>query len=289
MAQVVIPNVSTYGSTYTKVAAQNIGDHVTPGEIDVDNLNRTRLSEQVEFSDIEEQIRDYVLASLGHPVVRVELVDHQLKVCIDEALTELEYHAPHLTRQLAMVELTAGVGVYQLPKSIIRNITYVTYKKNLLALQAQAGTLEFDFLLSMFQGGNNFLEGFGIGDFYLLQSTMETTRRILGQDGAFEILDGQYLQLHPIPVTDDTAIIEFRGLNSETLSPKLRNWVQRFATACAKEILGQVRGKFSSVPGPGGGTQLNGTQLIQQAAQEKEQLRQQLMNEIEEPPMFTTG
>ena len=72
-------------------------------------------------------------------------------------------------------------------------------------------------------------------------------------------------------------------------APKLRNWVQRFATACAKEILGQVRGKFTAVPGPGGGTQLNGPALMQQAQQEKEQLRQQLINEIEEPPMFTTG
>lgn len=289
MAQVVIPSVTSYGNTFTNVAAKYINEHETPGDIDVDNLNRTRLSDQVEFSDIEEQIRDYVLASLGHPVVRVELVDHQLKVCIDEAITELEYHAPHLTRQMAMINLTKNVGVYELPQSIIRNITYVTYKKNLLALQAQAGTLEFDFLLSFFQGGGNFLEGFGIGDYYLLQSSMETTRRILGQDGAFEILDGKFLQLHPTPVTDDTAIIEFRGLNSETLSPKLRNWVQRFATACAKEILGQVRGKFNSVPGPGGGTQLNGATLMQQAAQEKEQLRQQLMSEIEEPPMFTTG
>jgi len=289
MAQVVIPDVTTYGNTYSRQAYRNMSDNETPGEIDVDNLNRTRLSDQVEFNEIEEQIRDYVLASLGHPVVRVELVDHQLKVCMDEALTELEYHAPHLTRQMCMIQLTSGVGVYKLPKSIIRNITYVTYKKNLMALQASRGTLEFDFLLSMFQGGTNFLEGLGIGDFYLLQSTMETTRRILGQDGAFEILDGQYLQLHPIPVTDDTAIIEFRGLNSETLSPKLRNWVQRFSTACAKEILGQVRGKFNSVPGPGGGTQLNGTVLLQQAQQEKAALRQELMTEIEEPPIFTTG
>lgn len=289
MARVVIPKVTAYGNSFSKVVSDTIGDHEAPGEIDVDSLNRTRLSDQVEFSEIEEQIRDYVLASLGHPVVRVELVDHQLKVCIDEALTELEYHAPHLTTQMAMINLTANVGVYELPQNIIRNITYVTYKKNLLALQAQAGTLEFDFLLSFFQGGGNFLEGFGIGDYYLLQASMETTRRVLGQDGAFEVLDGRFLQLHPTPVTNDTAIIEFRGLNSETLSPKLRNWVQRYATACAKEILGQVRGKFNSVPGPGGGTQLNGAALMQQAMQEKEQLRQQLVNEIEEPPMFTTG
>jgi len=289
MATIVSPNVSIYGNSFTNVASQNIGDHKPYGEIDVDNLNKTKLSDIVEFSDIEEQIRDYMLASLGHPVVRVELVDHQFKVCIDQAITELEYHAPHLTRQMAVFETTARVGVYKLPQYIIRNITYLTYKKNLLALQAQAGTLEFDFLLSWFQGGGNFLEGFGIGDFYLLQSTMETTRRILGQEGGFDILDGQFLQIYPVPSVSDYAIVEYRGLNSATLSPKLRSWVQRYATACAKEILGQVRGKFTIVPGPGGGTQMNGQLLMQQAQQEKDLLRQELMSEIEEPPMFTTG
>jgi len=80
MARVVIPKVTAYGNSFSKVVSDTIGDHEAPGEIDVDSLNRTRLSDQVEFSEIEEQIRDYVLASLGHPVVRVELVDHQLKV-----------------------------------------------------------------------------------------------------------------------------------------------------------------------------------------------------------------
>ena len=38
MATIVSPNVSTYGNSFTNVASQNIGDHETPGEIDVDNL-----------------------------------------------------------------------------------------------------------------------------------------------------------------------------------------------------------------------------------------------------------
>jgi hypothetical protein len=54
-------------------------------------------------------------------------------------------------------------------------------------------------------------------------------------------------------------------------------------------LLGQVRGKFAVVPGPAGGTQLNGQQLIAQAAQDKLALKQELIQEVEEPPMFTTG
>ena len=114
-------------------------------------------------------------------------------------------------------------------------------------------------------------------------------RGVLSQDGGFDVIDGQFLQLYPIPSVSDVAILEFRGLNSKTMTPKMKNWLQKYSTACAKMLLGQVRGKFAVVPGPGGGTQLNGAALVQEAMQEKQALKDELMNEVEEPPMFTTG
>jgi hypothetical protein len=207
---------------------------------------------------------------------------------VDEAITELDYHAPHLTKQMAVFYTTAGVNVYEIPNYILRNLAYVTFKKSLLSIQAQAGTLEFDFFIKYFS--DNFLfDNFSMGDFYILQSSLETTRRVLGQDGGWDILDGRYLQLYPSPAMGDAAILEYRGINSQTMTPKMLNWIQKYATACAKGLLGQVRGKFAVVPGPGGGTQLNGAQLLQEAVAEKVQLKEELLMEIEEPPMFTTG
>ena len=290
MATIISPKVTTYGNSFSDVASEKLNDHNSPDteEIDLDNLNKSKASVEVEFTEFEEQIKDYALGALGHPVVRVELTDFQLKLCLDEAVTELDYHSPHFTRQFAMFKTTAGYNLYKIPSYILRNLSYVTYKKNLLSIQSQAGTLEFDFFLKYFQD-NYIFDDFSIGDFYLLQSTLETTRRVLSQEGGFDILDGQYLQLYPQPAVNDVAILEYRGLNSKTMSPKMRNWVQKYTTACAKELLGQVRGKFAVVPGPGGGTQLNGQMLMQQAAQEKQALKQELLNEVEEPPMFTTG
>jgi len=290
VARIVYPKVTGYGNSFSNTASDNLSDHTSPDvqEIDLDNLNKTTQTDVVEFSNFEEQIRSYILASLGHPVVRVELNDHQLKLCIDEAITELDYHAPHFTRQYAAFQTEGGYNLYGIPNYILRNLTYVTFKKTLLSIQSQAGTLEFDFFIKYFQ--DNFLfDNFTIGDYYLLQSTLETTRRVLGQDGGWDIIDGQFLQLYPVPSVTDVAILEYRALNSVTMTPKMRNWVQKYSTACAKELLGQVRGKFSVVPGPGGGTQLNGAALQQQAMQEKQTLKDELINEVEEPPMFTTG
>lgn len=290
MATIVYPKVTGYGNSFTKIPSEQLGEHSVPytEEIDLDNLNRTKQSDEVEFSNFEEQIRDYILAALGHPVVRVELGDHQLKLCIDEAVTELDYHAPQFTKQMAAFQTTGGQNLYYVPPYILRNMTYLTFKKTLLSIQSQAGTLEFDFFIKYFQD-NYLFDNFTIGDYYLLQSTLETTRRVLSQDGGWDIIDGQFLQLYPTPAVTDVAIIEYRGLNANTMTPKMRNWLQKYATACAKMILGGIRGKFAVVPGPGGGTQLNGQALIAEAQQEKAALKEELMNEVEEPPMFTTG
>lgn len=290
MAKIIQPLVTSYGNSFTSIASDNIQEHTAPHEqyIDLENLNRNLDSEAVEFSKFENVLKDYALGALGHPVVRVELTDHQIKHCIDEAVTELDYYAPQNTKQMAAFNTVGGYNLYQIPPYILRNLTYVTFKKTLLSIQSQSGTLEFDFFIKYFQ--DNFLfDNFTIGDYYLLQSTLETTRRVLSQDGGWDVIDGQYLQLYPTPAVGDVAILEFRGLNPKTMTPKMINWVQKYTTACAKELLGQVRGKFTVVPGPGGGTQLNGAALQQQGMQEKQALKLELMNEVSEPPMFTTG
>ena len=290
MATILKPKVTGYGNSFSDIASQDINDHKSPDtqEIDLDNLNKSKQSDVIEFTNFEEEVKDYMLASLGHPVTRVELNDHQLKICIDESITELDYHAPHFTRQYAVFSTSGGYNLYQIPSYILRNLVYVTFKKTLLSIQSQAGSLEFDFFIKYFQD-NYLFDSFTIGDYYLLQSTLETTRRVLSQDGGWDIIDGRYLQLYPIPAVTDVAILEYRAINSMTMTPKMKNWIQKYATACAMGLLGQVRGKFRVVPGPGGGTQLNGDALMAQATQMKMALKEELMNEVEEPPMFTTG
>ena len=136
MATIIRPNVTGYGNSFSNVASEKLNDHQSPDtqEIDLDNLNKTKQSDVIEFTNFEEEVRDYVLASLGHPVTRVELNDHQLKICIDEAVTELDYHAPHFTRQYAVFNTTGGYNLYEIPNYILRNLVYVTFKKTLLSI-----------------------------------------------------------------------------------------------------------------------------------------------------------
>jgi len=114
-------------------------------------------------------------------------------------------------------------------------------------------------------------------------------RKILGQEGSFNIVNNRFLNLSPTPVTTPQAVIlEYRALDSGTLHPAYRNWIQRYALACAKGILGEIRSKYKSIPSPGGGASLNGTELLQASDKEKAALSEELLKEFEEPPVFTT-
>tara|TARA_R110000765_G_scaffold228162_1_gene331872 strand:+ start:782 stop:1294 length:513 start_codon:yes stop_codon:yes gene_type:complete len=168
----------------------------------------------------------------------------------------------------------------------MNNMQYVVYKKSLLSVAQQQGSLEFDFFIKYFQ--DNFLfKDFQITDFLLMTMHLEQMRKILSMEGSFDIVDNKYILIYPIPMAVEEVIIQFRSLNSDTLHPFYINWVQKFATAGAQVILGGIRGKYTTLPSPGGGAQLNGQALIQQGTDEMARLEEVLLYEIEEPPSFT--
>lgn len=268
--------------------SDNLTTHKFRGELNPDDLNKNTLEQTVEFNSFEETINSYVRAQLGEPVIRVELTPFQIKTCIDEALTKLDHHTPNWAKQYAVFNATAGVSLYEIPQWLARNLQYVVFKKSLLAIQAQAGTLEFDFFIKYFQ--DNFLfHNFGISDYYILQSTMEMTRKILGQEGSWEVINGKYLQLTPKPsVDDEKVILEYRAIDTDTIAPAWRNWAQKYALACAKVILGNIRSKYKVLPGPAGGAQLNGEALIAEGREDKKLLEDELFMNIEGPARWST-
>ena len=230
MASIGKPLMRAWGNSGARTPiSHNMLDNKPLGDINPDILNTTTEASLVEFNTFEETINSFVLARMGHPIIRVELTPYQIKTCIDEAVTKLDYHAPSWATQMAVFDASAGVNIYSLPTWIVHNLENVTYKKSLLSIQSQAGTLEFDFFLKYFQD-NYLFNNFSIGDYYLLQSTLEMTRKILGQDGTWDIINGQYLQLYPPPsTTPEEVILEYRAIDTNVIAPAWRNWVQKYA------------------------------------------------------------
>lgn len=55
-----------------------------------------------------------------------------------------------------------------------------------------------------------------------------------------------------------------------------KQWIRRFALALCKEMLGQVRSKFGTIPIPGESVTLNGDKLISEGKEEQKDLREEL-------------
>jgi hypothetical protein len=116
---------------------------------------------------------------------------------------------------------------------------------------------------------------------------------------------GTKLRIYPMPVSDIPPRLWINvGFQQDPLAPALndssiyginnlsnvpfgnfiysrvnsigRQWTRQYTLALAKEVLGLVRSKFSSVPIPGTELQLNGSDLVSQGREEKEKLMTQL-------------
>ena len=61
-----------------------------------------------------------------------------------------------------------------------------------------------------------------------------------------------------------------------------KQWIRRFALSLSKETLGLIRGKFASIPIPGESITLNGAELVSQAKEEQEKLREELKTVLDE-------
>ena len=137
---------------------------------------------------------------------------------------------------------------------------------------------------------------------------------------SYEVINNK-LRLYPIPDTvspekfwfrftvDDTDIWEdennsgqdginnmntlpFENIPYENINSIGHQWIRRFALALSKETLGQVRGKFGgNVPIPGENVSLNASDLLSQAKEEQQALRDELktiLDELTYPKLLET-
>jgi hypothetical protein len=77
--------------------------------------------------------------------------------------------------------------------------------------------------------------------------------------------------------------LPFANIPYESINSIGKHWIRRYSLAICKEMLAQVRGKFSGkMPIPGDSITLNSSDLLSQAKEEKQALRDELMKILDE-------
>ena len=277
------PVVTAYGSSYGIYGGNRLKDYKSPKDNDLNNKDAKTVNE---FKTFNRTVKDFVLAKLGHPIIDVELDDFQIQICIDEAISKLEYHAPDWMTQYAVFQTETDINVYELPQQVADNLTDVWYRRDFFQFGANPGSLEYDFSV-MFFTNTGLFNNYNVSQYLLMQQYLKQVKNVLGQMSSWQLVNNKFLHIFPKPESaQEDVILEFRAFDPNCLHHAYKSWLQRYTLACAKEILGGIRGKYQTLPGPGGGTILNGTILSQEAALEKQALVEELVTEIEAPPLF---
>ena len=90
--------------------------------------------------------------------------------------------------------------------------------------------------------------------------------------------------------TTDTGIEGVNNLNTlpfdnipfKNINAMGQQWIRKYALALCKEMLGQIRGKFTTIPIPGESVTLNHSDLLSQAKEEQQTLKDKLMEMLKE-------
>ena len=75
--------------------------------------------------------------------------------------------------------------------------------------------------------------------------------------------------------------LPFANIPYDNINSMGKQWIRKYALAIAKEMLGQVRGKFASIPIPGNDVTLNASDLLSQAKEEQTALKEELKAQLE--------
>jgi hypothetical protein len=234
---------------------------------------------------VREQIKEYVLTMLGAPVIQLELDEQQVYNAIDFALQIFEDYAPAEYFQYYTFYATPGQSVYELPADVgyVRNIYYKETANYAFSSSDLGGVIPLEYMgagaYGSIAGGINPQQPVWgkMGEWVLYKQYEDMYNRISGQQGGWEWLGGyNHVKLYPTPYRSFPVIVRY--LQRRPDFAMVTQAMQEGALAFAKIILGRIRSKIQNPPGPNGGIQLDGQQILQEGLEEKKEWEEKLLN-----------
>lgn len=236
-----------------------------------------------------EEIRQYILMRLGYPAVRIELTQAHLDEAIKESLTWFARYS-NVGKRFVISKTKAGVARYNIDQIIPEEyilvddviydphipLTYFQYffSVNVPFFQTDTVTLfPIHPLVATFEFG-------------VLTATYHQMLRVFGREGSWRLIGNKELILHPVPQGEIPFAVFYTKIVSSNEIRDLQ-WVKDYSLAVAKEMLGRIRSKYNSYPSPTGEVSLDGERLLEEAKEEKEKLKEALLNYAQPTAIFT--
>lgn len=237
-----------------------------------------------------QRLSDEIIMGLGGTIVDVELEEKELNFAITVTLDRYRQRSGNaIEESFIFLDVQPDVAVYTLPteiqevRSVYRRVNgssggatidpfSLAFTNNIYMIQnpAQLGTTGAG-LLATYDFAMQYQELIGRMFGRDVQYTWDASNRRITFHRRFGAVET--VGLHVYNARPEEVLI-----NDVYAKP----WIRSYATAQAKKLLGQGRGKFSSLAGPQGGITLNGAELKAEAEAEITALELELTNLVDQ-------
>ena len=247
------------------------------------------------IQQLKTEVFDYVRYTLGDGMIDIELDPVHYETALKQSLIRFRQRSSNSVEEsYSFLELQMDTNTYQLPNEVIsvRNC----FKRNIGANSGtssqyepfEAGFVNFYMIQSGRVGG--------LSTYFLYSSFLKEAAKMFGGYINYKFNNvTKELTIMRRPRADKETIL----LWTETYRPDVtlltdiysNPWIREYTLALCMMMIGEARSKFSTLPGPQGGTSLNGADLIARAKEKIEKLEGEITNYMagETPMWFVIG
>jgi hypothetical protein len=216
-----------------------------------------------------DNIKTILKYQLGYPAVCVELHETHFDIALNNALQELRRRTDSAYyKQYIFMTVLKNQDVYYLndPTTGTRSIVDVLkiHRLNMLGLTnfGPDNIYAQQFLNQFYAPGN----GYDLVSVHLVHALSDTYTQLFAGDVAYSWREAtRELRLFRKMGHNEKVLVEcsMEKMEQELLVDRwTQQWIQQWAEAELMFMLAHIRGKFASLPGPGGGLSLNADSLM---------------------------
>jgi hypothetical protein len=230
-----------------------------------------------------DNIKDILKRQLGYPKVCVELDESHFDIALNNALQELRRRVDSAYyKQYLFMTVLKGQQTYYLndPTKGLDHVVDVLkiHRLNMLGLVnfGPDNIYAQQFLNQFYAPG----VGYDLVSIHLIHSLSEIYSQLFAGEIAYNWRESRReLSIYRTFGHNEKVLIEcsMEKTEQELLTDRwTQQWLQQWAEAELMFMLAHIRGKFSSLPGPGGGLQLNADMLMSEGQRLQEDCLRQI-------------
>ena len=247
--------------------------------------------QQLQMFDLRNDIIEYIRLRLGGEMIDVELGEEHYLLAIKQALSRYRSRSEHAEEEsYAFLDLVRDTQEYILPKEI--TAVRAIFRRGVGGLTNSGGQFE------PFSAGylNTYMLAAGrvggLANYELFVDYQKLTMMMFGGyiTYTFDPATHKLTVVRKMPSECENVLLwvyNYKPDQALLNDPRAHIWIQDYAYAMSKHMLGEARERFSTIVGPGGGSALNGTALKTEGKAEMDALITDLNQYVDGSVPFT--